>query len=151
MADTLSIRPAGPDDLAALTALEAASFNLDRIARRSWRRLLCRPSALVLVAGTADLVGALVLLFRRHSRIARVYSIAVAATERGSGLGGALLSEAGWAAVRRGCTHLRLETRLDNRAAQALFRRQGFALTGRTENYYQDGMAALRLERRLSA
>jgi [ribosomal protein S18]-alanine N-acetyltransferase len=148
MADTYSIRPAGPDDLALLNALEETSFSLDRITRRSWRRLLRQPSALVLIAGSD---GALVLLFRRGARIARIYSIAVAAARRGSGLGGALLEEAGNAALRRGCTHLRLETRLDNRGAQALFRRQGFAPIGRTENYYQDGMAALRLERCLAA
>ena len=149
MADTLTIRPAGPDELAALSALERASFSQDRIAKRSWRRLLRRPSALVLVAEAQGLAGALVLLFRRRSGIARVYSLAVTAASRGNGVGGALLTQASAAAAQRGCTHLRLETRLDNRAAQALFRRQGFAVTGRTESYYQDGMAALRLERRL--
>jgi [ribosomal protein S18]-alanine N-acetyltransferase len=145
------LRIAGPTDLAALAALEQASFRQDRIAQRSWRRLLRRPSVVVLVAEAAGLAGALVLLLRRGSRIARVYSIAVAAARRGSGLGGALLQRAGEEASRRGCTHLRLETRLDNSAAQALFRRQGFAVTGQTEDYYQDGMAALRLERGLSA
>ena len=149
MADILTIRPAGPDEVAALSALEQASFSQDRIARRSWRRLLRRPSALVLVAEARELAGALVLLFRRGAGIARVYSLAVAASSRGSGIGGALLAQAGAAAAQRGCTHLRLETRLDNRAAQALFRRHGFAVTGRTEHYYQDGMTALRLERRL--
>ncbi len=149
MAELLTIRPADPDAAAALNALELASFGQDRIAPRSWRRLLRRPSALVLVAEAQELAGAVVLLFRRRTAIARVYSLAVAAAWRGSGLGAALLAQAGDAAARRGCTRLRLETRLDNRAAQALFRRQGFAVTGRTENYYQDGMAALRLERRL--
>ena len=141
------------DDLAALVALEAASFSQDRISRRSWRRLVLRPSAMVLASvaaiGSGDLAGALVLLFRRRSRIARVYSIAVAASSRGNGVGAALLAQAGAAATRRGCTHLRLETRVDNRPAQVLFRREGFAETGRTEDYYQDGMAALRFERRL--
>ena len=47
----------------------------------------------------------------------------------------------------RPCRAVRLETRLDNSRAQALFARQGFAVTGRTDGYYQDGMAALRLER----
>jgi ribosomal-protein-alanine N-acetyltransferase len=148
--DQSAVRPADQTDLPALIALEEASFAHDRISRRSWQRLLRRPTALVLVvAEAAGLAGALVLLFRRRSYIARVYSIAAA--RRRGGIGRALLAAAGNAAARRSCTHLRLETRLDNHAAQALFRRQGFAPIGRTENYYQDGMTALRLERRLSA
>src|ERR1700761_4630719 len=44
------LRAANDADRPGLAALEAASFTQDRIAPRSWRRLLRRPSALVLVA-----------------------------------------------------------------------------------------------------
>jgi ribosomal protein S18 acetylase RimI-like enzyme len=144
------LRAANDADRPSLAALEAASFTQDRIAPRSWRRLLQRPSALVLVACLGERVaGALVLLFRRGSRIARVYSLAVAATDRGRGLARLLLNRAIRASAARGCRAVRLETRLDNVPAQALFGREGFAVTGRTERYYEDGMAALRLERPL--
>jgi ribosomal protein S18 acetylase RimI-like enzyme len=144
------LRAANDSDRAALEALEAASFTQDRIASRSWRRLLRRPSALVLVAARGPhLAGALVLLFRRGSGVARVYSLAVAAAERGRGIARLLLGHAADASAGRGCRAIRLETRLDNAPAQALFRREGFAVTGRTERYYEDGMAALRLERPL--
>jgi [ribosomal protein S18]-alanine N-acetyltransferase len=148
----MALRPAVPTDLAQLIALEQASFAGDRIAAPSWRRLLRRPSVQVLVAeNAAGIAGALVLLFRRRSRIARVYSIAVMERHRGTGLGRALIEQAQCCAAQRGCTRLRLETRLDNHPAQALFARLGFAVTAQAPDYYQDGMAALRLECRLLA
>ncbi len=145
---TSSVRVATLADWPALVALETACFTHDRIAPRGWRRMLQRPSALVLVTPrNAAINGALVLLFRRDTRVARIYSIAVDERARGRGMGATLLEWAVLAAAARGCTTLRLETRLDNRAARTLFVRHGFAVTGRTERYYEDGMAALRLER----
>lgn len=145
---TSSVRVANASDWEALAALETASFTEDRIAPRGWRRLLMQPSALVLVAPRNTAInGALVLLFRRGTEVARVYSIAVAEPARGAGMGGTLIEWAVLAAAARGCTAMRLETRLDNHPARALFARHGFTVTGRTERYYQDGMAALRLER----
>ncbi|HLZ65522.1 MAG TPA: N-acetyltransferase [Aliidongia sp.] len=145
---TSSVRVANALDWEALAALEATSFAHDRISPRGWRRLLKQPSALILVAPrNVAITGALVLLFRQGTQVARVYSIAVAESARGSGMGGTLLEWAVLAAAARGCTVMRLETRLDNYPAQTLFARHGFTVTGRTEAYYQDGMAALRLER----
>lgn len=148
----MSVRVASLSDRPALAALEAASFTQDRITPRSWQRLLQRQSALVLVAPhDTGIAGALVLLFRNGSRIARIYSIAVASAERGTGIGPALIGWALLVAAARQCRAVRLETRLDNIQAQALFARQGFAVTGRTDGYYQDGTAALRLERPIHA
>jgi [ribosomal protein S18]-alanine N-acetyltransferase len=145
---TSSVRIADLSDGPALAALEQSSFTSDRISPRSWRRLLQRPSVLVLAApSNTPIGGALVLLFRDRTRIARIYSIAVQERLRGTGLGATLLEWAVLAATARGCAALRLETRIDNCAAQTLFARHGFKLTGRTERYYQDGTAALRFER----
>jgi [ribosomal protein S18]-alanine N-acetyltransferase len=143
-----SVRVASLTDCAALAALEESSFTHDRISPRAWRRLLQQPTALVLAAPRNTAIsGALVLLFRGRTRVARVYSIAVHESVRGSGLGATLLEWAVLAATARGCIALRLETRTDNHAAQTLFTRHGFKIVGRTEGYYQDGAAALRLER----
>jgi ribosomal protein S18 acetylase RimI-like enzyme len=147
-----TLRTATLLDLPRLVALEEASFAGNRIARRSWSQLLRGPSALVFVAEHSDeIVGALVLLFRQTSCVARVYSIAVAARHRGTGIGRALMEIASLAVAARGCTCMRLETRLDNHPAQALFARLGYTVTGQTAGYYEDGMAALRLERPIAA
>ena len=70
---------AGPADLPALEQLENAAFSSDRISRRSWGRLLLSPSARVLVVRSGQtLGGACVVLRRKGSSVARLYSIAVA-------------------------------------------------------------------------
>ena len=144
--------PIGQDtleDLAALGALESAAFRGDRIALANWRRLLRSPSARVLVARDAQgaerraLLGACVVLLRRGTSVARVYSIAVAPSARRGGLAARLLGEAQAQARRAGCAMLRLESRADNTGAHGLFRRFGFVACGSKEGYYEDGADAL--------
>ena len=140
------IRAATAGDAAALHALEQTAFDGDRIALPSWRRLLRSASARVLVAdGGAGmpLAGACVVLLRKGTSVARVYSIAVAPAARGSGLAAALLTQAHAQARRAGCATLRLESRADNLTAHHLFRRCGFAVSGHRSAYYEDGADAV--------
>ena len=148
------IRPACPDDLRALAALENSSFETDRISRRSYARLLNSPSAEVLIAEAPGdcgaITGSAVVLFRRNSNSARLYSIAVDAGHAGHGLGRALLEAAEGAARGRQCATMRLEAREDNRAAIGLYRAGGYQPAGRATNYYGDGCAALRFTKPLN-
>lgn len=142
------IRRATQSDLAALIELENSSFASDRMHPRQWRRHLDSLSAEVLVATShGRLLGAAVLFFRAHSRIARLYSIAVAGAARGGGIGEALLAASERAAVRHGCDRLRLEVRADNAAAQRLYERADYRRFGRHRGYYEDGQDALRYEK----
>lgn len=148
----LRIRPATDSDLAALLDIENASFATDRLSARQWRRHLDSASAQVVVATfERRLVGAAVLFFRRGSRIARLYSIAVASSARGHGVGEALLTAVESAAVRHGCDRLRLEVRTDNATAQRLYERSGYRRFGQHRGYYEDGEDALRYEKPLGA
>lgn len=136
------------EDAPALDALERAAFTGDRISLASWRRLLCSPSARVLVARDGGvecgaLPGACVVLLRRGTFVARLYSLAVAPQARNSGLASALVTEALAHARRAGCALLRLESRADNAGAHRLFRRFGFVPSGRKSAYYEDGVDAL--------
>lgn len=151
-AHPLRIRRATEADLAALLELENASFVTDRMRERQLRRHLHSESARLLVAVRARrLAGAAVLFFRSRSRIARLYSIAVAATARGQGVGETLLAAAERTAARRGCERLRLEVRVDNAGAQRLYERRGYFRFGRLSAYYEDGHDAWRYEKRLIA
>lgn len=145
------IRRATIDDLAALVELENSTFVIERMSTRQLRRHLESMSAEILVATRQRrVVGAAVVFFRRANDIARLYSIAVAASERGNGLGEALLAAIAHAARRRGSRRLRLEVRSDNAAAQRLYERLGYRHFGSHADYYEDGHAAHRYEKPLA-
>jgi ribosomal-protein-alanine N-acetyltransferase len=144
------IRPAHVSDVDALVALENSVFAGDRISRRSFRYLIAVPSALVLVKRSgADLAGYAVVLLRRGSMRARLYSIA--ADPRFAGIGHRLLGAAEEAAARRGAAELSLEVRQDNERAIRLYERSGYRRFDRVPGYYADGAAALRFRKALGA
>lgn len=146
---TADIRPARVSDADDLVAIENASFETDRISRRSFRRFAISDSCALLVAqSNGDLPGYCLVLFREGAQAARLYSIAVKSGS-GSGLGRALLRAAENAAARRGKKRLRLEVREANQRARDLYERNGYRPIGRSEGYYADGMAALRYEKSL--
>ncbi len=149
-ADGPRVRRAEVADLERLVALEEACFDTDRLSRRSYRSLLAGTSAMVVVAEQDDaLVGAAVLLFNRTTSIARLYSLAVAPAARGRGIGRMLLRNLETAALDRAIAVMRLEHRIDNGPARALYESEGFSAVSRLPRYYADGATALRLERSL--
>ena len=146
----ISVREAADDDLDALVALECATFETDRISLAQWRRHVASDTACVLVAGPRGRVdGAAVVLYRRNSRRARLYSLAVAETARGRGLAKALLAAAEMEALRRGCDLLVLEVRTDNPAAIALYEQRGYRRAARLPAFYEDGADGWRYTRGL--
>jgi ribosomal protein S18 acetylase RimI-like enzyme len=147
-AANLVLRPARPADLDALAGLETAAFAGDRLTRRRLRSLIEAPSARLIVAERAGAAVAYVLvLLRRGSAVARLYSIAVAAGEAGHGIGRRLIAAGEAAARAAGARAMRLEVRADNARAIALYDASGYRPIGERPNYYQDGMTALRYEK----
>ena len=142
--------PATLADLPRLLALENAVFTTDRISRRQFRYLLGRALIVKAVDDRPDreaLFGCLVLLFRRDSRRARIYSLAVSAAARRQGVARRLLAYAEAESRRRDLTGIVLEVREDNKAALALYQSAGFRQIGRRLNYYEDGATAVRLKK----
>ena len=151
--DGLQIRAAGLEDLEELLALEQACFQGDRISRRQFRYLLTRGNARTLVATdphVPQLLGYVMVLFSRGTSLARLYSIAVSASARGRGVGRRLVEAAEAAARDKASADLRLEVRRDNTASLALFRQMGYREFGTIEDYYEDHMGALRLQKSLA-
>jgi ribosomal protein S18 acetylase RimI-like enzyme len=150
-ASWLPMRTAVPADVEALVAVENAVFETDRISRRSFLHFIASPSAELLVAHRAKggIAGYTLVLYRRSTSVARLYSIAVVADMRGSGLGEALMAAAEEAARQHGELFMRLEVRPDNAHAIALYERRGYKLFGRCLDYYEDHADALRLEKSL--
>lgn len=145
-----AIRTAGREDAPRLTELENAAFETDRLSLRSFRAFLASPNATLRVAETGGrIVGYALTIWRAGSGVARLYSIATDTTCRGRGVAAALLADAETAAYEAGRAVLRLEVATGNAAAIALYRRAGFREIGRIEGYYDDGDAALRMEKPL--
>ena len=145
------IRPATPGDIAALVAIENASFPGDRLDRRRFRYLLREANSVTFVdVDGAAVRGYILLLLRTGWRGARVYSIATHPAHLGCGVAARLLTAAERWAAAHGCVQVRLEVRADNAASLTLFRKRGYVAFGSHRAYYHDGMDALRLRRTLA-
>lgn len=150
-APAIRIRRARDGDLAALIELENSAFTSDRLSARQLRHHLRNRQAELLVAVRGEaLLGAAVVFFHAGHRSARLYSIAVAAHARGSGIGAMLLTAAERAAQSRDSATLRLEVRTDNAAARQLYERRGYRRIATKVRFYEDGRDAFRYEKTLT-
>lgn len=146
------LRPAVLADITQLVRLENRCFDTDRLTRRNFHHLLSRGHAQCLVAEQdGQILGYALVLLRRGTSLARLYSIAVAPEARGRKLAETLLAGAAKAAIDGGALLMRLEVRPDNAAAIRLYRGAGYREFGRYLDYYEDHAAALRFEKRLAA
>lgn len=148
--DSTAVRTANLSDIAELVRIEKSCFDADRLTRRSFMRLIRRGSASVIVATIAGRISAYaVSLFRRNSRVLRLYSIAVDPQMSGIGFGARLVSELEREGRRRGCNRIHLEVKSGNARAIALYERLDFIRFGIREGYYADGSDAYRYVKRL--
>lgn len=144
----ISIEPALAADLDALLAIEAACFSSDRLSRRSFKRWLRRADCVFLVARDgAELAGYCLVLLRQGTRLARLYSLALAPAYQGQGLARRLLQQAELDTRATGALYLRLEVASTNSAAIALYRQLGYTQFGLYHDYYEDHGDALRMEK----
>ncbi|HYF88862.1 GNAT family N-acetyltransferase [Azospirillum sp.] len=148
-----------------MLAIEEQSFATDRMMRRNFRYAILKAKGVVLVADCqvgsrsddcpSDMgrrpVAYGVLGFHAGTPLARLTSFAVEPGNRGRGIARRLLSALEDAAAAHGCAGLRLEVRADNVAAIALYAAAGYRRFAVYPAYYEDDMAALRLEKPLAA
>lgn len=144
------IRKARASDVDDLAAIEKAVFSGDRLSRRSFRQFIERETAEMLVAeNDGHVAGYAVVLFRKGSGVARLYSIAVGPFFGSLGIGRQLLAAAEEAAYEHDRMMLRLEVREDNQRAIRIYEQAGYRKIGREPDYYEDGATALRYEKTL--
>ena len=140
-------------DVDALVALERNFFTSDhQISRRGFRHFVVSPKSTLIVADVGGKVAGCALVnFRRGSRLARLYTIAVATEFQRRGIARQLLAAAERAARLKGTRVMRLEVRADDAGAIALYESSGYALFGKRNRYYAGRVDALRLEKPLVA
>ncbi len=147
---SVALRRGRISDVAALRALEQAVFTTDILSRRSFRHFLAAPHASLIVAEEGDkLAGYVLVLYPPRSRLARLYSIAIAPHIGRRGVGSLLLGAAEEAARRRRRRAMRLEVHEHNTKAIARYEKSGYRLFGRHHDYYDDHADALRFEKPL--
>jgi ribosomal protein S18 acetylase RimI-like enzyme len=147
------LRPGHLRDLDALIALEREFFTTDhQISRRGFRHFITSPKSALVVAETdSKVAGCALVLYRRGSKLARLYTIAVAKEFQGRGLARRLLAAAEHDTIRRGRRIMRLEVRADDGGAITLYETSGYRRFGRRARYYDGRIDALRFEKMLAA
>lgn len=150
LAPAVAPAPAMLSDLDDLLSLEKLFAQDDRISRQSWRRFLSHPGCVWVVRTDDRVVGAAVLLFRKMSSKARLYSIVVHPAETGRGIARHLIAACETEAKARNCTHIGLEVRVSNIRAIRLYESLDFRTRRTLTAYYSDGEDALRMEKNLN-
>jgi ribosomal protein S18 acetylase RimI-like enzyme len=145
-----SLIEASLEDLDALVELEQRCFAGDRLSRRSFRRWLTRPHDIFLLARRGqELVGYILILCHRGTRLARVYSLAVDPDYRGQGIAGWLMQVGEQHARDSGRLYMRLEVSSENKGAIRLYESLGYKQFGLYHDYYEDHSDALRYQKRI--
>ena len=150
----MRIRPAGPDDVPAVVALEAQLFGADAWSAAATADELGGPGRRSLVAvteGGSDerVVGYAVT--RVAGDVADLHRMAVASEDRRSGVARALLEELRRVARDDGATRMLLEVGAGNHGALAFYAAEGFTEIDRRPRYYRDGSDALVLRAAVGA
>ena len=149
-AATLSIRPLRSGDAAAVQQLAASAPEASQWPEKSYEQL--RASGML--GWVAETGGTLTgfLVVRVIAPEAEILNVAVASGQRRQGIAAALLTEAENTLRKDHVLRVFLEVRESNHRAIALYRRQGFAETGKRPAYYRDPPeSAVLMERKLTA
>ena len=130
----LVFRPAVPNDVDAIAAIERASFS-DPWKPASFAGLLDREHVHFIVATRGGAVVAFAIAYAAGGE-AEIANIAVAAEGRGQGIGSMLLRHLLSELTEAGALEVWLEVRASNDAARALYARFGFSEVGQRRKYY---------------
>ena len=146
----ITIEQATLEQLEPLLELEEKAFATDRLSRRSMRRFLASDQSVFQVAlHQGEITGYLLIIFHRGTRLARLYSIAVAPQWQGKGIARLLMDSGEAEAQRRGALYFRLEVNNTNARAIGLYESLGFNKFGLLHDYYDDHSDALRMQKRI--
>ena len=132
------LRPAAPSDLAAILALERATFPRPWSASALAEEIAGGEGRRVEVATGPGPTLAGYLCCRAAAGELQILSIAVAVEQRRAGVGTALLRSALDWGGERGCRRAVLEVRPSNAGAISLYGRLGFQAVGRRPGAYSD-------------
>ncbi len=143
------IRHADLEDIDTLVSLEQY-FPTDRLTHERFVYLLKHGNCEIVVYEVKEkIVGNTIVLFRKGSKVARLYSLVVEPKYQGHGVAHMLIDAAIQDALKKRCNVLSLEVREDNKGAQSLYAEFGFEPVDKLDNFYDDGKAAIKLVKKI--
>ena len=135
-------------DLSQLVMLEKSCFATDRLSKRSFSHWIKSSHRVFLVAKRqAKVVAYGLVIMRKGTRLARLYSIAVDQDVAGKGIGRQLLLALENKTVAAGKLFLRLEVEKTNQRAINLYQSMGYKIFGDYEHYYENNGDAFRMQK----
>jgi ribosomal protein S18 acetylase RimI-like enzyme len=144
----VSFRLAKAGDLGALERIEQRCFESDRLSRRRMRYWIKAEHGILLLAESGSgIVGYGLVILRKGSRSARLYSLAVLAKARGQNIAPALLINLEEMVLSAEKLFIRLEVAEDNLAAIRMYKKLGYRKFGIYRQYYATGVDALRFQK----
>lgn len=147
----MKFRSAVYSDISHLLRLENESFSTDKLNQRNFRELIKKSSAdVIVIEKNAEIIACAVILFRKKSTVARIYSLAVTKTFRHQGIASKLCQYIELQAKKRGCSSLILEVRTDNAPAIEFYKKQDYHAFGIYQHFYTDGLDAIRMRKLLT-
>ncbi|MDR2790761.1 MAG: ribosomal protein S18-alanine N-acetyltransferase [Campylobacteraceae bacterium] len=147
----MTIKPACKADLKALCEIENEAFDKNSYAL-SCKNFLYHIGKNQLFISKIDdkIAGYILLLTRKKSSKARIYSIAVKKEFQQQGIGKKLLEESFAWTKKSGKKAVSLEVNAANFSAVKLYEKAGFVKIKILANYYPDGANAIRMEKLLT-
>jgi ribosomal-protein-alanine N-acetyltransferase len=133
------VRAASCEDLKAVLAIERVAAEAPHWSEAAWRKALAQEGTAhaVFVAESVEGIRGFVVASCIDG-MAELESVAVAAADRGQGIGRELCRQAMTWASAQSAEQMELEVRASNAGAQALYYALGFAEQGRRAKYYND-------------
>jgi ribosomal-protein-alanine acetyltransferase len=136
------IRPATPDDVPSIRALERQAETAAHWAEREYDALFAAeaPPRVTLVATSETEAGRVIgfVIARCATAEWEIENVVVAPEKRNRGLGIKIIRELLLQAQSAGATSVLLEVRESNLAARRLYEKLGFSPHGRRSNYYRE-------------
>lgn len=144
----IHIRRAKNIDATALIELDHVCFTQDQFSERQWHYLLKSPTTLIWVITENDfqILGAAVILIRKTSRNARLYSFAIHPDARKKSYAKQLHQRIIEDLKTFHFQKMTLEVRENNNIAQHFYESIGYKKTGTILNYYPDGIDAVKMQ-----
>jgi len=126
-----------------LLDLENKVFPSNRLSRRSMERFI-KQGNITVITRFNKVIGSIIVLIRKDSSAVKIYSLAVDPDYQGQGIGKQLIASIT-------APEIRLEVREDNHKAIEFYKKQGFEEFGKHKKYYEDGVDALKMKKKLIA